>query len=547
MKIHFDHKKVDSNKKALSFAAWNEAPPAQPPPPKQQIAIMRPQFALIGIVLTVWLSQAPAQISLGNPLSGLERLKDFEAMRASSSDPNWRNGNDDSRPIEPGGTLVIADLKGPGVITHIWNTIADDADYYSRLLTLRIYWDDEQYPSVECPIGDFFGIGHGLDRPFTSIPIRVSSDGRGRNCYWPMPFRESARITVTNEGEKRCDAFYYYVDWQKHHAISKETAYFHAMYRQEYPCVMGRNYLIADIQGRGHYVGTIQSVQIMSPGWYGEGDDFFFIDGEITPRLRGTGTEDYFCDGWGFRQQDGPFYGTPLWEGFDTGNRSTAYRFHVPDPIPFKKSLRVEIEHKGSQTFPDGKSSGFIERDDLMSSVGIWYQLEPHKPWRAIPLGPQRLAERAVPLVIGWQALSQAKHSNDPIQVQNLPGVSKEGKQLFFTPTKSQAWVECPFKLTSALSGHLWGRLVRAPDYGIYQVTVDGTELGLIDLYADTVTAEPENWGIRKLAAGEHVLRFECKSKSPRSKGYFLGIDMVTLAVPVYERPPGFDLRSIQK
>jgi hypothetical protein len=335
----------------------------------------------LGLALALgFCTQALAQLSPGNPLAGLEKLKDFEAMRASSSAPDWRNGNDDWRPIEPGGTLTLADLKGPGMITHFWNTIAHQAPFYSRLMTLRIYWDGEKNPSVECPIGDFFGIGHGLDKSFVSLPIKVSSDGRGRNCYWPMPFRKSARITVTNESDKRCDAFYYYLDWQQYKSLPKDTAYFHAMYRQEYPCVMGRNYLIADLVGRGHYVGTVQSVVNMSSGWYGEGDDFFFIDGEAEPRLRGTGTEDYFCDGWGFRQQDGPFYGAPLWEGYAPGNRGSVYRFHIPDPVPFKKSLRVEIEHKGSQEFPDKTGSGFIERDDLMSSVAFWYQTEPHKP-----------------------------------------------------------------------------------------------------------------------------------------------------------------------
>src|ERR1051325_276359 len=332
---------------------------------------------------------SPAQFTLGNPLGGLEQLKDFEARRESSSDANWRNGNGDARPIAPGGTLVLGELKGPGVITHFWNTIAHPAPMYSRLLTLRIYWDGEEHPSVECPIGDFFGVGHGLDKPFVSLPVKVSSDGRGRNCYWPVPFRESARVTVSNESDKRCDAFYYYLDWQKHKSLPKETAYFHAMYRQEYPCVMGRNYLLADLEGRGHYVGTVQSVQNMSGGWYGEGDDFFFIDGEKEPRLRGTGTEDYFCDGWGFRPHDGPFYGVPLWEGYAPGNRGSVYRWHLADPVPFKKSLRVEIEHKGSQDFPDKTNSGFIERDDLMSSVAYWYQVEPHKPWPALPPGPE--------------------------------------------------------------------------------------------------------------------------------------------------------------
>src|ERR1035437_18734 len=242
---------------------------------------MKTHFLSFGLTLGLC-AQALAQLSPGHPLVGLEKVKDFEAMRASSSDPDWRNGNADARPIEPGGMLVLADLKGPGMIVHFWNTIAHSAPFYSRLMTLRIYWDDEKNPSVECPIGDFFGIGHGLDKPFVSLPIKVSSDGRGRNCYWPMPFRKSARVTVTNESDKRCDAFYYYLDWQKYKSLPKDTAYFHAMYRQEYPCVMGRNYLIADLVGRGHYVGTVQSVQNMSSGWYGEGDDFFFIDRKST-------------------------------------------------------------------------------------------------------------------------------------------------------------------------------------------------------------------------------------------------------------------------
>ena len=269
--------------------------------------VKRPSWTGIAIAAS-WLAAGCAQPS-GSPLEGLERLKDFETRRASSSDANWRNGNADARPIAPGATLTVAELEGPGRIVHIWCTIAHQDPYYSRMLTLRIYWDGESNPSVECPIGDFFGIGHGVDRAYDSMPIRVTSDGRGRNCYWPMPFRKSARITVTNDSDRNCGAFYYYVDWQKHRRLPDDVAYFHAMYRQEFPCVMGRNYLLADIEGRGHYVGTVQSVYMVSPGWYGEGDDFFFIDGETEPSLRGTGTEDYFCDAWGFKDAERPFYG----------------------------------------------------------------------------------------------------------------------------------------------------------------------------------------------------------------------------------------------
>ncbi len=482
----------------------------------------------------------------GNPLDGLERLKTFETRRASSCDPDWRNGNNDVRRwIEPRGTMTLAELEGPGVITHIWLTISHHVKFYSRLLTLRMYWDGEQHPSVECPIGDFFGIGHGVDQSFMSLPIRVTSGGRARNCYWPMPFRKSARITVTNDSDKHCKAFFYYIDWQKHESLPEDTACFHAMYRQEHPCVMGRNYLFADIVGRGHYVGTIQSVYHCSPGWYGEGDDFFFIDGEKEPSLRGTGTEDYFCDAWGFREQDGPFYGTPLWEGMKTGNRGTAYRFHIPDPVVFKKSLRAEIEHKGVETFPDGKNSGYLERDDLMSSVALWYQTEPHKPWPALPAGPDRLPFHDTTLVVGWKALAQAKRSEHPLTTQPIAGAT-DGKQLWFKLADDKGWLEIPFRVEKEITADLTLRMTHSWDYGKYRVLLDGKAVGTFDLLNPNPKATDDSLGRRTLSAGEHVLRFECVGHNTASKGYLLGFDCLQARVPVYARPEGKDLRDIQ-
>lgn len=499
----------------------------------------------IGIIALMG-TKLPAQETLGNPLGGLERLKSFETMRASSSDPNWQNGNADARPIPPGDTLTLAELEGPGQIVHIWCTVAQSDPHYAAKLILRMYWDGEEHPSVESPLGDFFGIGFGVDKAFTSIPIRITSDGRGRNCYWPMPFRKQARVTITNESDRRCDSFYYYIDWQKHKSLPDDTAYFHAMYRQEFPCVMGRNYLLADIQGRGHYVGTIQSVYHVSPGWYGEGDDFFFIDGEPTPRLRGTGTEDYFCDGWGFREQAGPFYGTPLWEGYNTGDRGTAYRFHIPDPVAFQKSLRIEIEHKGSQQFPDGKTDGFIERDDLMSSVAIWYQTEPHKPWLALPAGKDRLPFQERRVFKGHAAVASAKHSEHPIEIQEIGGAT-DNKQLWFKPGDDKGWVEVAFQTDKDQSLALNCKMIHSWDYGIYRVKLDGKEVGQFDLYAPTVTLSDHKLGTQQLAAGPHTLRFECVGKSAKSDGYFLGFDALISRQPVYDRAPSVDLRTLQK
>jgi hypothetical protein len=486
-----------------------------------------------------------AQEVPGNPLNGLDKLKDFQSMRASSSDVRWQNGNADARPIGPGATLTLANVEGPGQIAHIWCTVDHDDPFYSRKLTLRMYWDGEKDPSVECPLGDFFGMGHGIDKPFTSLPIRVTSEGRGRNCYWPMPFRKSARITVSNDSDRRCKNFYFYVDWQKHPALAEDAAYFHAQYRQEFPCAMGRNYVIADIVGRGHYVGTVQSVTLVSPGWYGEGDDFFFIDGESKPSLRGTGTEDYFCDGWGFHEQAGPFYGTPLWEGYNTGDRGTAYRFHIPDPVTFRKSLRVEIEHKGSQTFPDGKNSGFIERDDLMSSVAFWYQTEPHQPWPALPPGAERLPFRDRTVVKGHELAAGAKHSEHPLEVQSFSAAT-DGKQLLFKPGDGQAWVEIPFEIGEAQSGEWLARMVHSWDYGTWRVLLDGDEVARLDLYDAIARPAVDALGRHQLAAGKHTLRFEGVGKSSKSTGYLLGFDALAVRTPVYSRASDVDLRRLQ-
>jgi hypothetical protein len=382
-----------------------------------------------------------AQFSPDDQLSGLAKLKNFDARRESSSDPNWKNANSDNRFIPPGGTLTIAELKGPGAIAHLWLTINHPAKYYSRLLVLRVYWDGEEHPSVECPIGDFFGIGHGVDQPLNSMPVRITATGRGRNCYWPMPFRKSAKITVTNESTLPCNGIYYYVDWQKHSSVPEGTAYFHAMYRQEFPCVMGQNYLIADIEGRGHYVGTVQSVVNISTQWFGEGDDFFFIDGDKEPTLRGTGTEDYFCDGWGFwSHPDGLYYGAPMPDNGHPGALTSVYRFHIPDPIPFRKSLRVEFEHKGAQEFPDKKYDWFIERDDLMSSVAFWYQIEPHKAWPALPPGAERLPFRENVLFDSAKAGAEVKHSEAKLEQKPLSEVPGK-KPLMFQLAESAAWL----------------------------------------------------------------------------------------------------------
>jgi hypothetical protein len=344
--------------------------PSIPPSPR---CVVRTAFAFIIAALV-----AGPGLTGQDMLGKLGEKQNYRSRRVSSYD---RTGaNRDFISIDPGKTVNLAEIRGPAAIHHIWLTIAGEA-FYGRKIVLRIYWDGEDAPSVEAPIGDFFGVGHGLNRNLTSLPIVCSSEGRARNCYWYMPFRWSCRITVTNDGAKPVDAFYYYIDYRELEGLRPDAPYFHAQYRQEFPCVGDKNYVILDAAGAGHYVGCNLSILQRTMGWWGEGDDMIYVDGETSPSLHGTGSEDYFSDAWGMRPDQHPFYGCPLQEeDFQPGSKATVYRFHVPDPIPFKKSIRVTIEH-GDRN----------DRSDYDSSVAYWYQTEPHVPFSPLPAPEKRL------------------------------------------------------------------------------------------------------------------------------------------------------------
>lgn len=463
-------------------------------------------------------------------LDGLPILKDYQAMRSSSSDPDWRNGNGDARRIEPGQTLTLAELAGPGRITHIWFTIADRERFYGKKLVLKMYWDREKNPSVESPMNDFFCQGHGLDLQVQSLPFRVTSNGRARNCYFPMPFRKSARIEVTNEGKEPVRALYWYIDWQKLENLPDDTAYFHAKYRQEFPCRRGSDYLLMFARGKGHYVGCNLSVRCREPGWWGEGDDRFYIDGETEPRLRGTGSEDYFCDAWGIRELDGLFYGCTIMEGLDTYQRTTAYRFHIPDPVPFSKSLKVTIEHKGVTHLPDGRRAGYGERTDDYSSVAYWYQVEPHVEFSKMPPAEERLYPSDTIEIEGESLVPSSKAEGPKPATQNLGGWSG-GSHLFFTPRDENASLTVNLPVEKAGTYAVWLYLTKSWDYGIYQACLNGSEVGKpIDLYSAEVVQSPRiKLGRHELSAGEHTLKFRCVGNNGASKGYFFGLDLIEL------------------
>ncbi len=332
---------------------------------------------------------------LSGLLSNLTRPQDYVLKRAGSWD---RTGaNDDSRRIAPGETLTVLEDSGPGVVTHVWFTIASGEKDHLKKLVLRMYWDGEPTPSVEAPIGDFFGLGLGEYFTYQSLPLAVSSV-KALNSFFPMPFRKSAKITVTNEGSKPVGACYFNIEYRVYSKpLPEDTLYFHAQYRQATPNrgwtnqwqsngdpqIDGKpnltgedNYVWLEATGRGHYVGETMSVLQNQDEWWGEGDDMFFIDGDKVPTIEGTGSEDYFLGAWDFGGK--PFayelFGAPVVGEEKAGSRSSVYRFHLDSPIPFTRSIRATIEHGHAN-----------HRSDSFFSVAYWYQTEPHAPFPPLP------------------------------------------------------------------------------------------------------------------------------------------------------------------
>lgn len=344
-------------------------------------------------------------------LGQLPFLRDYTSRRASSYDV--LGGNEDWWTIPVGGrkTLLAADV--PGCIKHIWMTVGGD-DTYPRKAVLRMYWDGEEEPSVEVPLGDFFGVGHGLRKNFTSLPLQMSpADGRGFNCWFPMPF-DNCRVEFHNECEHPLNV-YFYIDWEEYSPevanAEPKPARFHAQWRRENPTegwLTERlnsenlfqiwrehpnlsdqdNYVILEAEGDGIYVGCNLNVDVFerqNNDWYGEGDDMIVIDGEPwPPRLHGTGTEDYFntafCPSDEFNT---PYHGLTLYSGnpeWPFSGKNSMYRFHIEDPVRFRKSIRASIEH--------GEANA-LSND--YSSTAYWYQHEPHKPFPPLLPVEQRL------------------------------------------------------------------------------------------------------------------------------------------------------------
>jgi len=448
----------------------------------------------------------------GDLLGSLATLPTGRNQRISSNEqPNWSDGNFDMTPLPPGTVLEMPILEGPGVINHIWLTSHAGGVNELNALSLRIYWDDQKEPGVEVPLGEFFAVGQKV-AVVDSFPVQVSPSG-SLTCYWRMPFAKSARIVVTNDNPNRTTGLYWQIDWVKLDELPPNTPYFYAKYRQEYPAVMGRDYLISDIEGCGQFAGSVMSVTMAQDGWFGEGDDFFYIDGEEVPSLQGTGSEDYFNDAWGFRERTSHWFGQPRWQGYDAGDNGICYRWHVLDPVGFTKSLKVTIEHKGNRA--NSEEAWFVERPDFFSSVAYWYQLGEPKPFGYLPPYP----ERCVP----WQTqhlvktFRQAKVSGEgKVNVQTV-GFFGGRPSLQWQNTEVNATLSLPF--TVAEDGRYAVRLVAftSPECGSYDIQLDGkTIVSGVSFQTKDFDETDFLIGTHNLTQGEHELTFQAVSTSSK-------------------------------
>lgn len=307
--------------------------------------------------------------------------------------------------IESGETVTLMDIQGAGVIQHIWVTVADETPkgkFVLRDVVLRMYWDGEETPSVEVPLGDFFLNGFARGYEVVSIPMVVNPK-RGMNCYIPMPFRTGAKVTIENQHAGELHAFFYQIDYCLYDDMPEDLGYFHAQWRRERLTQLQKDYVLLDgVKGHGHYIGTHLMISALERYWWGEGEMKFYIDGDDEyPTQCSTGTEDYFGGAWsfgGYTDEKGymmektyctPFLGYPFYSRDDNFHNDyynrdvppmrSFYRWHVMDPVLFEEDLRVEIQQIGVGPL------GLFERQDDVASVSYWYQTEPHAPFPQLP------------------------------------------------------------------------------------------------------------------------------------------------------------------
>jgi len=456
----------------------------------------------------------------------LPYLKNATFRQISSTDAS--GGNADRLVIAPDETATLAEIEGPGVITRIWITISSQDEHYLRRIVLRFFWDGEEEPSVEVPVGDFFGTGFAKEH-YVSWYLGISSGGF--YSYWPMPFARSARLEAVNETGRQVDAFYYQIDYQAlHEPLPDDVAYFHAQWRREPRTDPERNYTVLEASGRGHLVGVNLNMQGYNGQlWFLEGDEFVWVDGAAEPVMTGTGTEDYFTGGWYFNEGTfaGPWHGLIIKD--EDLARIAAYRYHIGDAISFRRSLRFEIEHGHANT----------ELGDY-SSTAYWYQREPHAPFPPLPPARARIPLRV--LVPDGALEGEALELLSPrrrqgLEIRNLRtwGADISGGEALVCDLSATGPVRLrlPAPTRDRYSVALYP--IEGPGYGSVRFRVNGQDLGeaFSGVAAEIAPAGRLQIGTAILDPGGGVLEVIPVGPDPGapegSGGLLFGLDAVSL------------------
>ena len=514
--------------------------------------------------------------NLSGPMGSLAQPQSGRSMRATSTfregadgnyDPNAppkgdfeEKSNRDNFRIPAGQTHVLMDVEGPGVITHMWLTFlgpeahpwAKDGSANHQEMLLRIYWDGDEKPGVEAPVGDFFAGCFGKRSEVISMAV-ITEGGDSYNCFWQMPFRKSARIEIVNESEKPISLLYYNIDWIKKDSLPADAPYFYAQYTQAYPTGGGEPYTLLETQGKGHYVGTVFCVRTRSPYWFGEGDEMVTIDGEAIPSVWGTGTEDYFLCAWGMERVLTPYFGVPYFDQWGiVGGHTSAYRWHINDPFVFSKSIKVQFETFGwiaPDERPDYRATSWNTREDDYASVAFWYQTgiptftarAPHARARKLP-NIERTVIYASDLDLGQKSM---------LDGAELPRLEYDGRRarraterevqryaehfdhdVLVAPSTAEGVnsLEIPFEVREKEPLRLLINVGKGPDMGVYIVSLDGIKLGdEMDFYAPEIEAREYHFLDFWPEPGKYVLRLDSVGKNHLSGGSDLMIESVRL------------------
>jgi hypothetical protein len=502
---------------------------------------------VIIILITLSSCQSETDLNSGFSMDFLLNPMDGRSMRSTSTktDSTGRRipHNSDNSRVLPGETKVVLEAEGPGIVTHMWFTFlgagkhawAPEGSATHQEMLIRIFYDDHDEPGVEVPFGDFFANCFGKRSEVISQPVIVE-DADSYNSFWPMPFRKSIRIEVLNQSKtKKINLLYYNIDWIKKKKISKKTPYFYAYYHQEYPTLSGQDYVFLETEGKGHYVGTVMAVRTRSPSWFGEGDEKIYIDGEEEPSIWGTGTEDYFLSAWGLKSGvNTPYFGTVYFDQWGiVGGHTSAFRWHLADPIVFEKSIKVSMEHFGWISPDENKehrAHSWNERIDDYATVAFWYQTDMPTVKRNTPPAEERILPSldiaSFPenitlnafMCIGGKAEIQENLNFYP------------GGQLFFNPDSKQASVKIPFVVENKEPIRLLLAVTKAPDYGIWQAYLNGIKIGpVMNLYDPDV----RDWEHHLLdfwpEPGDYVIELRLVGQDLRSSDDILGIESVRL------------------